>query len=67
MAHYGQDMTLNKNPILSDLLALTAPALPAVDALVALAKGPVRTVVEDGGRVSGKLLEEHHTAAHGPA
>jgi len=67
MAHDGQDMTLNKNPILADLLALTASALPAVDALVTLAKGAVRTVVEDGGRVSGKLIEEHQTAAHGLA
>ena len=41
MAHDGQDMTLNKNPILADLLALTASALPAVDALVTLAKGAV--------------------------
>jgi (2S)-methylsuccinyl-CoA dehydrogenase len=67
MAHDGQDMTLNKNPILADLLALTASALPAVDALVTLAKNAVRTVVEDGGRVSGKLIEEHQTAAHGLA
>ena len=67
MAHDGQDMTLNKNPILADLLALTGSALPAVDALVTLAKGAVRTVVEDGGRVSGKLIEEHQTAAHGLA
>ena len=67
MAHDGQDMTLNKNPILADLLALTASALPTVDVLVARAKDTVRALVEDGGRVSGTLIEEHQTAAHGLA
>jgi len=67
MAHDGQDMTLNQNPILADLLTLTASAIPAVDAIVTRAKDAVRAVVEDGGRISGKLIEEHQTAAHGLA
>jgi (2S)-methylsuccinyl-CoA dehydrogenase len=67
MPHDGQDMTLNPNPILADLLALTKASLPAVDDVLTRAKAAVRAVVEDGGRVSGKLIEEHQTAAHGLA
>ena len=67
MPHDGQDMTLKQNPILADLLALTAAALPAVDDVLTLAKAAVRAVVQDGDRVSGKLIEENQTAAHGLA
>jgi len=67
MPHDGQDMTLNQNPVLADLLSLTAAALPAVDDLVARAKTSVRTLVTEGDRVSGKLIEENQTAAHGLA
>ncbi len=67
MAHDGQDMTLKQNPILVDLLALTAETLPAVDGVLNRAKDAVRAAVEDGGRISGKLIEENQTAAHGLA
>jgi len=67
MPHDGQDMTLNQNPVLADLLSLTAAALPAVDDLIARAKTSVRTLVTEGDRVSGKLIEENQTAAHGLA
>ncbi|MDP5086314.1 MAG: acyl-CoA/acyl-ACP dehydrogenase [Yoonia sp.] len=67
MPHDGQDMTLKQSPVLADLLALTAAALPAVDDVLMRAKSAVRAVVEDGGRVSGKLIEENQTAAHGLA
>ena len=67
MAHDGQDMTLKTNPILADLLALTAASLPAVDDILGRAKDAVRAVVEDNGRVSGALIEENQTAAHGLA
>ncbi len=67
MAHDGQDMTLKQNPILADLLALTAETLPAVDGVLNRAKDAVRAAVEDGGRISGKLIEENQTAAHGLA
>ena len=67
MPHDGQDMTLNQNPVLADLLSLTAAALPAVDDLVARAKTSVRSLVTEGDRVSGKLIEENQTAAHGLA
>jgi (2S)-methylsuccinyl-CoA dehydrogenase len=67
MPHDGQDMTLNQNPVLADLLALTAAALPAVDDIVTSAKASVRAMVEDQGRISGKLIEENQTAAHGLA
>ncbi|MDX8350305.1 acyl-CoA dehydrogenase family protein [Cognatiyoonia sp. IB215446] len=67
MPHDGQDMTLKTNPILADLLDLTAASLPAVDDVLARAKASVRALVEDDGRVSGKLIEDHQTAAHGLA
>jgi (2S)-methylsuccinyl-CoA dehydrogenase len=67
MPHDGQDMTLNQNPVLADLLSLTAAALPAVDDIVVRAKTSVRALVTDGDRVSGKLIEENQTAAHGLA
>ena len=67
MPHDGQDMTLKTNPILADLLALTAASLPAVDDILGRAKDAVRAVVEDNGRVSGALIEENQTAAHGLA
>ena len=67
MPHDGQDMTTKTCPILTDLLAQTAAALPAVDDVLARAKDAVRTTVTDNGRISGKLFEENQTAAHGLA
>ena len=67
MAHDGQDMTLKQSPLLDDLLALTAAALPAVEGVLARAKEAVRATVTDGDRISGKLIEENQTAAHGLA
>ena len=67
MAHDGQEMTMNQTPVLADLLSLTAQAIPAVDDIVARAKDCVRALVVDGERVSGKLIEENQTAAHGLA
>ncbi|MGJ8587206.1 MAG: acyl-CoA dehydrogenase family protein [Yoonia sp.] len=67
MPHDGQDMTLNQSPILADLTVLTAAALPAVEDILGRAKDAVRAIVTDGDRISGKLIEEHQTAAHGLA
>ena len=66
MPHDGQDMTAPA-PILADLLALTRDAVPAADALLDRAKTAVRAKVTDGDRVSGSLIEDHQTAAHGLA
>ncbi|MEO0929401.1 MAG: acyl-CoA dehydrogenase family protein [Pseudomonadota bacterium] len=67
MPHDGQDMTLKTNPLLADLLVLTKASLPAVDGILGRAKDAVRTMVERDGRVSGALIEENQTAAHGLA
>ena len=67
MPHDGQDMTMKTSPILADLLKQTAAALPAVDNVLALAKDAVRATVTDDGRISGQLIEENQTAAHGLA
>ena len=65
MPHDGQDMPLTTGPVLADLLELTAAALPAVDDIVSRAKAKIRTAVTEEGRVSGRLIEENQTAAHG--
>ncbi|PUB14805.1 acyl-CoA dehydrogenase family protein [Yoonia sediminilitoris] len=65
MAHDGQDMSMQQNPILDDLLGLTADALPAVNAVLAAAKSAVKSIVSDENRISGQLIEANQTAAHG--
>lgn len=67
MAHDGQDMTLNTNPVLHDLLALTAATLPAVATVLACAKASVTALTTADGRISSTLIEQHQTAAHGYA
>ncbi|WP_019956640.1 acyl-CoA dehydrogenase family protein [Yoonia vestfoldensis] len=67
MPHDGQDLHLTSSPILADLLDLTGAALPAVDTVLALAKDIVRAKVSRDGRVSGALIDQHQTAAHGLA
>ena len=65
MAHDGQDMRLKATPVLTDLLSLTKAALPAVADVVAKAKTSVTALTTVNGRISGGLIEEHQTAAHG--
>ncbi len=65
MPHDGQDMTQTASPILPDLTALTAQALPAVDDILSRATAALRTLTTEGDRVSARLIEEHQTAAHG--
>ena len=67
MAHDGQDMTMQKAPLLADLTRLTGDALPAVDEIVALATDRVRALCTVDGRVSGAAIEAEQTAAHGLA
>ncbi|MEM9584475.1 MAG: acyl-CoA dehydrogenase family protein [Pseudomonadota bacterium] len=69
MAHDGQDISMNDADqiILRDLLRQTAAAVPAVNELLATAKAKVATLLTSNGRISGALLEENQTAAHGLA
>ncbi|WP_299781987.1 acyl-CoA dehydrogenase family protein [uncultured Roseobacter sp.] len=67
MPHDGQPAPTHSPVILDDLLALTSAALPPVDILLASATARVKTLVTDGDRVSGALIETHQTAAHGLA
>jgi len=55
------------SPTLDGLLALTAEAVPAAEALLERSVAAVRAAVTDGGRVSGAALEANQTAAHGLA
>ena len=51
--------------LLSDLLALTNAALPPVDHLFQSARTSVAAMVSEDGRISGRLIEQNQTAAHG--
>ncbi|MDJ0823356.1 MAG: acyl-CoA dehydrogenase family protein [Paracoccaceae bacterium] len=66
MAHDGQDLTLD-SIVLPDLLNMTKTALGPVETLFNTARDTVQARVSADGRVSGKLIEENQTAAHGLA
>ncbi|MFC2969386.1 acyl-CoA dehydrogenase family protein [Acidimangrovimonas pyrenivorans] len=63
MPHDGQTAT-PASPVMPDLLALAAAALPEVEALLDEAKAAVRARVTVDGRVSGAALEREQFAAH---
>jgi (2S)-methylsuccinyl-CoA dehydrogenase len=68
MPHDGQDASMMAdNPILDGLLALTAEAVPAAEALLARALAAVHARVTLDGKVSGPALDADQTAAHGLA
>ena len=62
MPHDGQPMP--QTPLLTDILSLTAAALPEVQALFDTARDQLRAQVSVAGKVSGAALEEHQFAAH---
>ncbi len=64
MAHDGQDLQM-KPTVLPELLTLTAATIAPLDDLLNAAKSAVRELVTAEGRVSGALVEQHQTAAHG--
>ena len=66
MAHDGQDLALD-SIVLPNLLTLTKTALGPIEALFDTARETVRARVSADGRVSGKLIEDNQTAAHGLA
>lgn len=53
--------------ILSDLLALTAAAVPPAEALLGKAKAHLRDLLSEDGRIQAALIEQNQTAAHGLA
>ena len=62
MPHDGQAMT--QTPILADLRALTAAALPEVEALFAQAREGLRAHVTVGGKINAPALEARQFQAH---
>ncbi|MBT0959227.1 acyl-CoA dehydrogenase family protein [Alphaproteobacteria bacterium KMM 3653] len=58
---------IQASPVMPELLAVTAAALPPVRDVLEQAKAALRALVEEGGRVSSRLVEVHQTAAHGVA
>ncbi|GFE50980.1 (2S)-methylsuccinyl-CoA dehydrogenase [Roseobacter cerasinus] len=67
MPHDGQTPPTQTAVILDDLLGLTAATLPPLTALLETATARVKALVTEGDRVSGALVEQHQTAAHGLA
>ncbi|WP_299294964.1 acyl-CoA dehydrogenase family protein [uncultured Tateyamaria sp.] len=67
MAHDGQDLGGMTPILLDDLLALTGQAIAPVESITELARTRLREQLSVDGRVSGALVEEHQTAAHGLA
>jgi (2S)-methylsuccinyl-CoA dehydrogenase len=62
MPHDGQHIPAS--PLLADLHALTAAALPEVDALFAEGRESLRAMVTVNGKVSAPAMEAHQFAAH---
>lgn len=67
MAHDGQDIGSMASVVLDDLLTLTGAALKPVEGILELARTTLRDQLSVDGRVSGALVEQHQTAAHGLA
>ncbi|MFP7674363.1 acyl-CoA dehydrogenase family protein [Marivita sp. S0852] len=67
MAHDGQDLTLTTETILPDLLALTGSTIKPASDILELARTRVLDLVQADGRISGALIEDNQTAAHGLA
>ncbi|MGB1234314.1 MAG: acyl-CoA dehydrogenase family protein, partial [Planktomarina sp.] len=65
MAHDGQNIKASSTVILANLLDVTRNAIPAAEAIYALAKDKLTATVKDGDRISGGLIEANQTAAHG--
>lgn len=67
MPHDGQDIAMTTSPILENLLGLTGATLAPLEELLSTAKDTVKSKVSVDGRVSGGLVEEHQSVAHGLA
>ncbi len=67
MPRDGQDLNTQASALLPDLLALTGAAIAPLRDLMATAKTVLRDRVCVDGRVSGALIEQEQTAAHGLA
>lgn len=65
MPHDGQEHSMTVSPILDDLLALTGTTLGPIGTVLDEAKDAVRGLVTDHGKVSGELIEQNQSAAHG--
>ncbi|WP_282095796.1 acyl-CoA dehydrogenase family protein [Epibacterium ulvae] len=64
MPHDGQDIAMTPT-LMPDLLNQTKAALAPLDSLLETARAKVAEQVTAEGRISGTLIEENQTAAHG--
>ncbi len=67
MAHDGQDLTLEQGALMSDLLDITRATIEPANAVLEAARTALHQMTAVDGRVSGSLIEENQTAAHGLA
>ncbi|WP_138471679.1 acyl-CoA dehydrogenase family protein [Poseidonocella sp. HB161398] len=67
MPHDGQSLPADVSTILPDLLSLTEAAIAPAAAALEQAKDALKARVTEEGRISGKLLEQHQSSAHGLA
>ena len=58
------DADMPQTIVLTDLLSLTASALPAAEAVLGAATAHVRAVLTRDGRISGAALEDNQHGAH---
>ncbi|MCR9150017.1 MAG: acyl-CoA/acyl-ACP dehydrogenase [Rhodobacteraceae bacterium] len=58
------DADMPQTIVLTDLLSLTAAALPAAEAVLGAATAHVRAVLTRDGRISGAALEDNQHGAH---
>ena len=65
MSHDGQDLSVT--PLLSNLMALTGPALAEAQAHCACARQALAARVTVAGKVSSAAMDQHQYAAHGLA
>lgn len=67
MPHDGQTPPVSKTNTIDNLLELTSASLVPVEKVLKTATQRVKELVSEAGRVSGQLIEQHQTAAHGLA
>lgn len=67
MPHDGQTPPVSQTDTLDNLLELTSASLVPVEKVLKTATQRVKELVSEAERVSGQLIEQHQTAAHGLA
>ena len=67
MAHDGQNINVNPNPVLENIIGLCEDSLDQLEKLLISAVEAVSIKVTSGEQISAALVEENQTSAHGLA